>query len=40
VKMKAPKGTTVFSDPSWTVDSAWALACWCGGELGWWLGFQ
>jgi hypothetical protein len=33
VKMKAPKGVTVFGDPSTTVDSTWAAAHRCGGEL-------
>jgi hypothetical protein len=33
VKMKAPKGVVVFSDPSRTVDSARAAAHRCGDEL-------
>jgi hypothetical protein len=33
VKMKAPKGAAVFSDPSGTIDSAWAVAHRRSGEL-------
>jgi hypothetical protein len=33
VKMKAPKGATVFDDPFGTVNSAQAVALQCGGEL-------
>jgi hypothetical protein len=33
VKMKAPKGAAVFSDPFGTVDSARAAAHWRGGKL-------
>jgi hypothetical protein len=33
VKMKAPKGAAVFDDPSRMIDSARAVAHWCGGEL-------
>jgi hypothetical protein len=33
VKMKAPKGAAVFSDPSGTVDLAWAASHRRGGEL-------
>jgi hypothetical protein len=33
VKMKAPKGVAVFSDPSGMVDSARAVTHRCGGEL-------
>jgi hypothetical protein len=33
VKMKAPKRAAVFGDPSEMVDSAWAVAHRCGGEL-------
>jgi hypothetical protein len=33
LKVMAPKGAAVFSDPSGMVDSAWAVAHWCDGEL-------
>jgi hypothetical protein len=33
VKIKAPKGAAIFSDPSGMVDSARAVAHRCGSEL-------
>jgi hypothetical protein len=33
VKMKAPKGASVFVDPSGMVDSAWAVAHRCGSDI-------